>query len=213
MNTYKKYAPKVFVANCEEEYEKGDVIELETKYGKVHECIVHNYLGKYGDSFLYSITRADGYNSQKHAAEKSEKIKGYADNAQKRSDNLREASNEGRDFLALAEPIKIGHHSEKRHRALIDRNWNRFSKAMEELKKVSGYENRAAYWERLSNEINLSMPESLSMYTSMLEEATEHHQQMKDGVIPRGHSFALTYAKKRVNDLKKRLDIATKLWA
>ena len=34
---------------------------------------------------------------------------------------LREASNEGKEFLVMGEPIKIGHHSEKRHRALIER--------------------------------------------------------------------------------------------
>jgi hypothetical protein len=61
MNTYAKYCPNVFVAKCEELQTKGETITLETKYGKEHECIVFNYLGKTRDGFyLYSIVRADG---------------------------------------------------------------------------------------------------------------------------------------------------------
>ena len=42
MNTYKKYCPNVFVAQCEDKHEKGDVIVVETKYGKQNECIVQS---------------------------------------------------------------------------------------------------------------------------------------------------------------------------
>lgn len=45
MNTYKKYCPNVFVAQCTEKHEKGDIIIVETKYGKENECIVHNFVG------------------------------------------------------------------------------------------------------------------------------------------------------------------------
>ena len=38
MNKFRKYCPNVWLAECDEEYEKGDIIELETKYGKVVEC-------------------------------------------------------------------------------------------------------------------------------------------------------------------------------
>lgn len=42
MNKFKKYCPNVWVAECEEEYKKGDIIQLETKYGKEVECEVYN---------------------------------------------------------------------------------------------------------------------------------------------------------------------------
>ena len=38
MNKFKKYCPNVWVAECEEEYKKGEIIQLETKYGKEVEC-------------------------------------------------------------------------------------------------------------------------------------------------------------------------------
>ncbi|HKL86907.1 MAG TPA: DUF3560 domain-containing protein, partial [Treponemataceae bacterium] len=165
MNTYRKYCPNVFVAECEEKHEKGDTIIVNTKYGKENECIVHNFVGYTGTKekpmYCYSITRADGYNSQERAKNKVEKLNGYADNADKKGDDWQEKSNEGKDFLALAEPIKVGHHSEKWHRALIERNWNRMSNAMEEFKKADAYRERTAYWESMANKIDLSMPESL----------------------------------------------------
>ena len=78
-----------------------------TKYVKEIENEVHNFLGKSRDGFyLYSVTRLDGFNSQERAKNKAEKLVGYAANAEKRSDQYYEASQEGRDFLALGEPIK-----------------------------------------------------------------------------------------------------------
>lgn len=217
MNTYKKYCPNVFVAQCEEKHEKGDIITVETKYGKENECLVHNFVGctgtKENPMYCYSITRADGYNNQERAKNKVEKLNGYADNADKRGSDWQEKSNEGKDFLALGEPIKVGHHSEKRHRALIERNWNRMSNAMEEFKKADAYRERTAYWESMANKIDLSMPESLEFFEIQLEEAKVYHQFLKDNPKERPHEMALTYAGKRVKDLKSKHETAVKLWS
>ena len=213
MNTYRKFCPNVFVAQCEEKYEKGEVITVETKYGKGNEHIVHNLVLEKDGLFYYSITREDGFNNQERAKNKVEKLNGYADNAEKRSSDWQSKSNEGRDFLSLAEPIKVGHHSEKRHRALIERNWNRMSKAMSELDKAEGYRERTAYWEGLENKIDLSMPESLEFYEIQLEEATEYHKFLKDNPKERPHGMALSYAGKKVKDLKSKCETAKKLWS
>ena len=213
MNTYKKFAPNVFVAKCEEMHEKGSTIILTTKYGKEHECIVFNLVGRDSESnWYYSIVRADGFNYQEWAKRKAERIQGWANNAEKRSNKHYEDSKEGADFLKLAEPIKVGHHSEKAHRALYARNDKRMRKSVEESRKASEYESRAEYWERKSNEINLSMPESLEYYEYKLEEAKEKHEGLKSGKYERSHSYSLTYAKKAVNDLTKKFELAKKLW-
>ena len=216
MNTYKKYCPNVFVAQCEEKHEKGDTIIVETKYGKENECIVHNFVGYTGTKekpmYCYSITRADGYNNQERATSKVEKLNNWADNANKKGNDWQEKSNEGKDFLALAEPIKVGHHSEKRHRALIERNWNRMSNAMEAYKKADTYRERTAYWESMANKIDLSMPESLEFFEIQLEEAKEYHQFLKDNPAERPHGMSLSYASKKVKDLKSKYDTAVKLW-
>ncbi len=124
----------------------------------------------------------------------------------------REASNEGRDFLILAEPIKVGHHSEKRHRALIERNWARMGKSVEYADKASEHESKAEYWKRRAADINLSMPESIEYYEHELEEAREYHEGLKSGKYPREHSYSLTYAKKKVNELETKHAMAVRLW-
>jgi len=213
MNTYAKYAANVFVAKCEQSYEKGETILVETKYGKEHECIVFNLvmLGKDG-FYYYSMVRADGYNVQERAKAKAERYQQWAASAEKKSNEKYEASHEGRDFLALGEPIKVGHHSEKRHRALIERNHNRMDKSMELLAVAGEHNSKAAYWESKANDINLSMPESLEYFEYKVEEAKERYEGLKSGKYPREHSFSLTYAKKSVNEAEKNLTTAQKLW-
>lgn len=217
MNTYKKFCPNVFVAQCEEEHQKGDVITVTTKYGKENECVVHNLVGhvetENGRMYLYSITRLDGFNSQERAKNKIDKLNTWADNASKKGKEWLDKADEGKDFLALAEPIKIGHHSEKRHRALIERNWNRMDNAMKHYKKSASYRERTAFWEDLATKIDLSMPESLEFFKIQLDEARKYHKELKDGVIEREHSYSLTYARKRVNDLTKKYATAIILWA
>lgn len=213
MNTYVKFAPNVFIAKCDQRYEKGETILLTTKYGKENECIVFNFIGQKDDNFYYSIVRADGFNFQEHAKKRAEKLQNAALNAEKKSTQYWEASNEGRDFLALGEPIKIGHHSEKRHRALIERNHNRMNKAVELSKVAESYESRVSYWDGKAQSMNLSMPECIEFYEYKLEAAKMKHEGLKNGTIERSHSFSLTYAKKDVNEAEKNLKLAQRLWA
>jgi hypothetical protein len=212
MNTYYKYAPNVYLAKCEAFHKKGDVINVATKYGRENESIVFNLIAQKDGFYYYSIVRADGYNIQERAKAKAERYSMWAGSAEQKSNQYYEASNEGRDFLALAEPIKVGHHSEKRHRALIDRNWARMGKSIEMNDKAAQHISKAEYWEGKVNEINLSMPESVEFYEYKLEEAKMKHEGLKDGSIPRSHSFSLTYAKNAVNEAQKNLDLARRLW-
>ncbi|MBO9613396.1 MAG: DUF3560 domain-containing protein [Dyadobacter sp.] len=212
MNTYSKYCPNVFLAKCEEQHEKGSTIILETKYGQEHECIVFNLIYQKDGFFFYSIVRADGFNVQEWAKRKAERLNNASARANSKSTEYWEASHEGKDFLALAEPIKVGHHSEKRHRALIERNHARMDKSVEFSDKAAEYGARADYWERKASTINLSMPESLEFYEFKLEQAIRNHQGMKDGSIERSHSFSLTYAKKEVKELTQKVELAKRLW-
>lgn len=213
MNTYSKYVPNVFLAKCTKKHDKGETILVETKYGKENECIVFNLIFEKDGCYYYSIVRADGFNVQEWAKKKAEKLERAALNAEKKSTEYWKASQEGKDFLSLAEPIKIGHHSEKRHRALIERNHNRMAKCVELSDKAEKNEERAAYWAIKADTINLSMPESLEYYEVELEKAKAKHEGLKDGSIPRSHAFSLTYAKKEVNELEKKVKLAQKLWA
>src|SRR5690606_16133512 len=72
MNTYAKYCPNVFLAKCEEQYQKGDIITVTTKYGKENECEVHNLILVKDGFYYHSITRTDGFNSQERAKRKAQ---------------------------------------------------------------------------------------------------------------------------------------------
>lgn len=212
MNNYAKYCPNVFLAKCTEKHERGEIIPVTTKYGKDNECEVFNLILERDGFYYYSIIRADGFNAQERAKAKAERYSKWAQSAEAKSAQFYEASNEGRDFLSLGEPLKVGHHSEKRHRALIDRNWNRMGKSVEMSEKAEAHESKAEYWASRANDINLSMPESLDYYEHKLETAKAKHEGLKNGTIERSHSFSLTYAKKDVNEAEKNLATAKKLW-
>lgn len=213
MNVYKKYCPNVFVAQCEEEYQKGDIITVTAKYGKENEHIVHNLVAKKDNLFFYSITRVDGFNSQERAQNKADKLSSYAESAARRSEELASKADEGKEFLSMGEPVKVGHHSEKRHRALFERNWKRMESSINESEKAKSYESRISYWENLAKKVDLSMPESFEFFKAQLKEAKAYHKGLKDGTIKREHSYSLTYAKKKCNDLEKKVKIASVLWS
>ena len=211
MNTYFKYCANTYIAQCETEYKKGDVIIVTSRHGKEYEHVVHNLIGHTKAGYFYSITRADGYNVQEKMKRKVERYENAAINADKKSHEAY-ISLENRGFLSLGEPIKVGHHSEKRHRALLERNDNKMRKSYEEMEKAREYKQKAKYLANDTDIINLSMPESLEYYTVKLKEAKAYHVGLKDGSIEREHGSSLAYANKAVKSLTKNVELAQKLW-
>lgn len=212
MNVYSKFCPNVFLAKCEEKYEKGEVIEVTTKYGKENECIVFNLIYEKDGFYYYSIVRADGFNVQEWAKQRAERRRMWAASAEQKSNEYYEKSNKDRDFLSLGEPIKVGHHSERGHRKMIDDAWNNMGKSVEFSDKAVEHERVARYWDKKAEVINLSMPESIDYYEHKLEKAKKYHEGLKSGKYPREHAYSLTYAKKAVNDMQKNYDTAKRLW-
>jgi hypothetical protein len=214
MNTFVKYAPTVFVVSCKEQKSRGDIVLVATKYGKEVECEIFNFVGVWrrDSSYLHSYTRTDGVNSQERARRKAERIRGWAESQEGKSLSAYEKSREHAEFLKLGEPIKIGHHSEKRHRKLFEDAHNNMRKSVEAKEKAKAHAYRADYWDKQAGKVDLSMPESLEFYAMQLQAAKMEHEGLKDGSLEREHSYSLTYAKKRVNDISKKLDLAQKLW-
>ncbi|WP_298784412.1 DUF3560 domain-containing protein [uncultured Campylobacter sp.] len=208
MNVFKKYCPNVWVAQCDEKHNKGEVIVLETQYGKKVECEVYNLLAEKNDKFYYSIVRLE----ESYATRKAEKYRNSQAVHAKKSFEWYQKSQEGAEFLRLGEPIKVGHHSEHRHRALIERNWNRMGSSVKEQEIADERARKAEYWEAKAEEINLSMPESLEYFTAQLEKAKARQKGLKDGTIEREHSYSLTYATKAVKELAQKVELAQKLW-
>ena len=212
MNTYHKLCPNVFLAKCDAKHEKGETILVTTKYGKENESIVFNLIFERDGSYYYSIVRADGFNVQEWAKRRAERRREWAASAERKSDDYYKASNKDADFRSLGEPIKIGHHSERRHRKASEDAWHNMGKSVEFDEKAREHERIAQYWANKTDTINLSMPESVDYYEHKLAAAREYHEGLKSGKYPREHSYSLTYAKKAVNEAQKNFDLAKKLW-
>ena len=212
MYLYHKFCPNVFLAKCEEKHERGEEILVTTRYGKENESIVFNLIFEKDGFYYYSIVRADGFNVQEWAKQRAERRREWVISAERKSKEYFDRSNKDRDFLSLGEPIKIGHHSEKRHRKAIEDAWNNTEKAVAFSDKALEHESKAEYWDKRANTINLSMPESIDFYEHKLEQAKEYHEGVKSGKYPREHAYTLTYSKKAVNEAQKNYELAKKLW-
>ncbi len=215
INTFSKFAPNVFVVKTTETYTKGDIALITTKYGKEVEVEIFNHVKQDGEYSYYSYVRCDDEDSISYAKRRAERFKQYSLNAMKRSDEYFSKAEEGREFLRLGEPIKVGHHSEKWHRGLLERNQNRMKKSFDEMSKAEEYNRKAEYWERkvAANKIDLSMPQSLEFFENELSKLKEVHQKLRDNPELREHAYSLTYAKKAVNEMSKKVELAKKLWA
>lgn len=211
-NQFTKYCPNVFVVKSNSQYKKGDVCLVTTKFGCEVECLIHNLVAQRDGIFYYSQTRVDGTNNKTRAKSKSEKYEKSAERAIDKSQEYWEKSKKGASFLSLGEPIKVGHHSESRHRKLIENNWNNLGKSVEADELAKTYEEKSSFWDKKAKVIDLSMPESVEFFRQKLQEAIEFRDGMKSGKIPREHSFSLSYATKNVNDLTKKVETAMKLW-
>lgn len=77
------------------------------------------------------------------ADSRSYRFETYSDNAAARSKAAYERSNAAVAGIPLGQPIMVGHHSEKRHRAALARSWSAMDKSVEESKKADYWKQRA----------------------------------------------------------------------
>lgn len=210
--TYVKYCPNVFVAKCAEDHKRGDVILVTTKYGKENEHIVHNLVEAKNGFFFYSITRADGYNCQERAKAKAEQALASAERANEQSAACVDRALSYTEHIVAGQPILTDHYSAKHHRAALAHADSAMRKAVELDRVAKEREERAKYWAVKKDLINISMPESIDYYTYELERLESEHKRLLEHPELRSHAYSLTYAKKAVNDAKKNLETAIKLW-
>ena len=85
--------------------------------------------------------------------------------------------------------------------------------SVKEAEKAKEYQEKAEYWRKRENDIDLSMPESLDFFSYKLEEAQKYHEGLKDGSIQKEHSYSMAYANKAVKDLTAKVKTAKFLWA
>lgn len=74
---------------------------------------------------------------------RAERLKGWAEAREAQSEQMHEAARAETAQIPFGQPILIGHHSEKRHRAAIDRGWNKMGAAVANDQKAESMAQRA----------------------------------------------------------------------
>jgi hypothetical protein len=212
MNIYRKFFSGVWVAECDEQHKKGDIIPLITKRGIEHDCVVYNEIQRENGKYYYSIVRADGFTIQERARKRAEKYEEWSKSATAHSIERCNAATDAVKDIPFGQPILVDHYSSASHRRALNKSDDNMRKSIELMDKAESHNSKAEYWKRQEGKIDLSMPESLEYFRSKLDEARRTHAGLKDGTIPREHSYSLTYARKRVNDVENKVRIAKLLW-
>ena len=180
---FTKFAPCAWVIGCDEKLEAGDIVTVETKRGKRVECTIYKRMGwsKRKGVFLHSYTRADGITNEQVALNKAERRRQWQQSREDKSDGTFQRADEIFSPLKglMGQPILVGHHSEKRHRKLLDNHDSAMRKAFEHKDEAKKHEWKAEYWERQAEKIDLSQPKSLAQFNDLLEVAEETHTANK----------------------------------
>ncbi|OPA77359.1 DUF3560 domain-containing protein [Campylobacter pinnipediorum] len=209
MNRFKKYYPNVFIAECDESHDKGEIIELTNTYGKTSKHEVFNLIANKNGKFYYSIVRIEDKSRAQRKAERYRQSE--ANHELLSSANSHKASQMLAD-VPMGQPVIVGSSKEAGHRALLKRSDTAMRKSIEQHEKAKEMGEKASYWEEKATEITLAMPESLAHFTDELEKAKEYHQGLKSGKYEKEHSYTVSYANKRVKELDKKVQVATILW-
>lgn len=212
MNTYKKYTAGVYCMQSDNaDYKHNDNATITTKRGKEIPVIVWKKLFSKGEYTFYSVVREDGFNRSAWLQKKADKRAEQAERQKKLSSEYYEKSNKDRDFLALAEPIKVGHHSEKRHRKLINDNWRNMGKSVAASDKARELSSKAEELEaRAKRDINLDTPESLDLLAERVAYLEKQKADLK--ASKQCESWQLSNLGANIRRYKERLETAKKLW-
>jgi len=100
-----------------------------------------------------------------------------ADKAEQRSNDLHQQSHDTVSMIPMGQPILVGHHSEKGHRARLDRSWNQLGKAVAEGEKAEYYRGKANNIG--SNGIQSDDPEAGDKLQNKIDAAVKNQENMK----------------------------------
>lgn len=211
---FKKYTAGVFCLELSEENRThGDIVTVETKYGKQVEAMIWKKLfskASTGKTY-YSYVRTDGFNRTAWLAKKAEQREASAERHNQKSDEYYARSQKDRDFLVLAEPIKVGHHSERHHRKIIQQAHDNMGKCVEASKKAEAFADKAetlAY--RAQADINLDDPACLEQLAMKVQRLEAERKALKDSGTY--ESYQLSNMGANIRRYKERLETARKLW-
>lgn len=214
---FKKYSSGVYCLETDQEgLTHGSEVSVTTRHGKEVDVVVWKFLKSVNGRHYYSYVRADGHCAKEAKLRRAERFEKASERSQARSDYYYERGFKDAAFLALAEPIKVGHHSEKRHRKIIQEARDNADRAIAENKKAEDQKVRARGARNTADNIFMDHPDCLGQLQEKLETLTNERDgykalnQAKRGTVP---GYKLTNIGARIRDTQRRLKTAEALWS
>jgi rubrerythrin len=208
--------PFWFVAS-EDDFSAGESVIIQLKYGGESKETICKYLGKSSRSGekIYSIIPNNKTRNKKE--NRLEKRLNWVGSAENKSNEYYKKNTQYRDFLSLAEPIKIGHHSEKRHRGIFEKYENNMRKSIEFDEKAELHKEKAENIERqLSQDIYIDdldvfprIHQKINALETKKEMIKKHNKENPDNKIP---SYVLTNLGAVLRKEKKRLETLKRVY-
>lgn len=116
-----------------------------------------------------------------YEAKKQARIDRYKELSKKSTEKSQFLMQQSHDMVSgipVGQPILVGHHSEKAHRNLLDRSWNKLGQSVQEGEKADYYAQKAAIAES-NTAISSDDPEALDKLREAVEAAEFWHEKMK----------------------------------
>lgn len=209
---FRKYCPGAYVLETEkDDHAHGDVVNVTTRNGKTVEILIWKRLFARNGVTYYSYLRSDGMSRAEWLLKKAARYeKAAAKNAQK-SDEFFVRSRKDADFLSLGEPIKIGHHSENRHRRAIENANNNMRKSIDAEEKAREQERKAeSLTARSESEISIDVPECLELLAHKISTLKQERDDLNASKCYQ--SFELSNMGANIRRYEARLKSAENLW-
>jgi hypothetical protein len=209
---YTKINLKGFAFWClstEKEFEPGSDVEIELKWGGTDERIIAKKVGAKDGKNIYTLIPNNKSRNKKE--KRAERYSAWSDKNTEKSNERYNANDIYRDFLSLGEPIKVGHHSEKRHRGIFNKYDNNMRKSIEFSDKAESQASRAEGIKKQLESIiyldDFDVINRLELKIAGLEERRdkikEYNKENKDERYP---SFVLSNLGAVLRKNKKKLD-------
>ena len=144
--------------------------------------------------------------------EKAERYRELAEKHKKESESRYEQYHNNIMAIPMGQPILVGHHSERGHRAHLKRCDNHMRKSIEHSEKAEYYENKAKGVEN-NNSISSDDPEAIKKLKEKLEKLEnkrvaykEHNKKARKEGKDTLPSWALSNLSQNIRSVKQRIE-------
>ncbi|WP_052742147.1 DUF3560 domain-containing protein [Kiloniella litopenaei] len=210
----KKYTKGIYCLESDKVLDHGTKVQVATRRGKKLDVLVWKHLKSVNGKHYHSYVRQDGFCSREKHLRNAERFKQRAEKKALLSNDAYEKSLKYRDFLSLGEPIKVGHHSEKRHRKIIEDNSRNMEKSVALDREANELNDRALGAEDAAEKIFMDSPDCLPRLHKKLQllegQKEVVRQARKQGDTPPYFSVNLNA---NIRAVKKKLKIAVDVWS